>query len=759
MPAIRDYAVTIYAASTASMVCEMPLHETGDLLVACVNKDTATGFTTPSGWTALQTQVSGGAGGGIYTKRAASAAEAVTFALTSETCLAVIVAVKGCYGSTAADAVSASAKSGADDSTLPLAGVGITPLHDNSLILQWLSTDTGFGPAVLPGWVNLFMGDTGANSGCLSYTCQRTAAAIAAPNHWAASQDDSRAFVIAIRDDGNNAEVEAYISPGTVPATLISSLVGIDAGAAGIIAANKGTWVTASPMDIASVGSKTMTWVAGSVAADSGFNPFRAAQRHGATSSTTVLYGQEMRFTAAMDLTALSGVIFGTFRMQVPRDYLDLSNAARGGLLVGIADAENDYRFWTIAAQFSKTTDPSNRQNFAIEVSTTDTDYATSGTLALATINDLYLAGSGYYGTLAVEFSELWLLGETQLAGGTAASPFEFLAMERAVNNGSGYIPLFVRSGAAATIWTRLKFGGGDPIHVEVSLRTFQFPRKSDGVNYLDFHVSNNVIGVEFHGLDRGSGDVDTLHFLGCVFTSDSAYYWRFNASHDADADLDFSGSTVVGATVTLRSTVSLDNMAFTDSVSFTQNTAELDGCTMQNTKIMADDPSKISNCSFTSSGAGYAMEITTAGTYSFVGNIFSGYAGSDGSTGNEAIYNNSGGAVTLNISGGGGTPSIRNGAGASTTVNNNAVLTISGLVTGSDVVVYAAGTTTVLASAQENSGTTYAYQYPVADAGDSVDVGVFLAGYIPFYIRGYTLAAVNASLPAAQVVDRAYLT
>lgn len=759
MPAIRDYAVTIYAAVTTSMVCEMPVHESGDLLVAFVNKDTNTAFTTPGTWTALQTQVSAGAAGGIYTKRAASSSEAVTFALTSETCLAVIVSVKGCYGSTAADAVSASAKSGADDSTLPLAGVGITPAHDNSLILQWLSTDTGFGPAVLPGWVNLFMGDTGANSGCLSYTRQRTAAAIAAPDHWGASQDDSRAFAIAIRDDGNNSEVDAYISPGTVPSTLISSLVGIDAAAAGIIAANKGTWVAASPMDIASVGGKTMTWVAGAAAADSGFNPFRGAQRHVATSSTTVLYGQEMRFTSAMDLTALSGVIFGTFRMQLPRDYLDLSNVARGGLLIGIADAENDYRFWTIAAQFSKTTDPSNRQNFAIEVSTTDTDYATSGTLALNAINDLYLAGSGYYGALAVEYSELWLLGETQLAGGTAAYPFDFLAMEVAINNGSGYIPLFVRSGAAATVWTRLKFGGGDPIHVEVSLRTFQFPRKSDGSDYLDFHVSNNVIGIEFHGQDRGSGDVDTLHFMGCVFTSDSPYYWRFNTSHDADTDLDFTGSTVVGATITLQSTVSLESMAFTDCPSFTQNTAELDGCTLQNTKITANDPSKLSGCSFTSAGTGHAIEITTPGTYSFVGNIFSGYAGTDGTTGNEAVYNNSGGAVILNISGGGGTPSIRNGAGASTTINNNAVLTISGLVTGSDVVVYAAGTTTVLDDSQENSGTTFAYQYPVADAGDSVDVGVFLAGYIPFYIRGYVLAAVNASLPVAQVVDRAYLT
>jgi hypothetical protein len=244
------------------------------------------------------------------------------------------------------------------------------------------------------------------------------------------------------------------------------------------------------------------------------------------------------------------------------------------------------------------------------------------------------------------------------------------------------------------------------------------------------------------------------------VFTSESSYYWKFHASHaDIGTNLDFSGSTVVIATVTLRSSVSLNSVTFIDCPSFTQNNAVLDECDFSNTKIMSDNPADISDCSFVSPGTGYAIEITTPGTYSFVGNTFSGYAGTDGTTGNEAVYNNSGGAVTLNISGGGGTPSIRTGAGASTTVNNNAVLTISGLVTGSDVVVYAAGTTTVLDDSQENSGTTFQYQYPVADAGDSVDVGVFLAGYIPFYIRAYTLAAVNASLPAAQVADRAYLT
>lgn len=82
--------------------------------------------------------------------------------------------------------------------------------------------------------------------------------------------------------------------------------------------------------------------------------------------------------------------------------------------------------------------------------------------------------------------------------------------------------------------------------------------------------------------------------------------------------------------------------------------------------------------------------------------------------------------------------------------------LSMTGIVTGSDVVIYATGTTTVRKLTNEISGTTSSYVYETIE---NVDIGVFKAGYIPFYIRNYPLTAANASIPIAQVVDRAYLT
>lgn len=81
--------------------------------------------------------------------------------------------------------------------------------------------------------------------------------------------------------------------------------------------------------------------------------------------------------------------------------------------------------------------------------------------------------------------------------------------------------------------------------------------------------------------------------------------------------------------------------------------------------------------------------------------------------------------------------------------------ITFTGLQTGSDVVIYEAGTTNVLGSVDANGTTSWGYTYSGAD---TIDVGVFKAGYIPFYIRNLSITTSDASLPIAQVADRAYL-
>ena len=666
MAKIRDYAVTTYANTTASMVCAMPTHVTGDLLVACVNKDSASNFTTPGGWTSIQSGTSAGAAGGIYAKRAASASETVTFALTLETCCAVVIAVQDVFGSTVADAIPTSARSGADDSTLPFAGVGLTTAHSDSLLIHALVTDTGLGANALPPWINIFAGDAGQNSLCVSYSFKPTAGAVTAPNHWAGAADDTRGHMIEVRDGSSGTSIPAYLPLSTTPSSQITPLN----GSTGVV--DKCSYTAAASIVMTSVAGKTVTGVLMSTVADSGFNPFRASARQAGVSSTTNLCHSEQVLTATFNATSLEGLIFGTYKHANPRDYIDLGTPAQGGVYILLGSSTANWRAWVIGGQFAITPKVDDRNVFLIDINQSDTIYTSAGTPDYTILRNIAYGSAGVNGAAGIDWNELYLLGVCNFAGGTATSPFGFTDIVNTAINGCGVIPVLQPKGVLADVWIPLQFGGVETIGVSCDLNTFQFPTKADEVDYLNFHVPNDKIGVEFYGL----GASDYLSFTNCVFTSQSSYYWRFNASHSASATTNFSGTSVVKANVTLRSTVSLSSASFINCTAFTQNNAALSSCRFSNTKITSDNPADISSCTFTSGGTGHAIEITTAGTYTFSGNTFSGY-GADGTT-DAAVYNNSGGSVTLNIAGGGGVPTIRNGAGASTTINNAVTVTVT---------------------------------------------------------------------------------
>lgn len=81
--------------------------------------------------------------------------------------------------------------------------------------------------------------------------------------------------------------------------------------------------------------------------------------------------------------------------------------------------------------------------------------------------------------------------------------------------------------------------------------------------------------------------------------------------------------------------------------------------------------------------------------------------------------------------------------------------LTLTGLVTGSDVVILSAGTETVLNQVNQNVESSWIHTYETPSA---VDIFVVKAGYVPFYIRNYTLQSSNANLPIAQTIDRNFI-
>jgi len=200
----------------------------------------------------------------------------------------------------------------------------------------------------------------------------------------------------------------------------------------------------------------------------------------------------------------------------------------------------------------------------------------------------------------------------------------------------------------------------------------------------------------------------------------------------------------------------------FSRNTVFDSNTA--DGVAL----IETEDPSGIVNNVFTFSD-GHAIEITTLGVdtaFTFTGNIFNGYGGTDGdnlvssSGSNDAeVFNDSGREVTFNIGGGGTTIAARNGISATTIVNNNVSITLTGMRDNTEVRVCSlagdelAGIENATAGTPDNREFTFALA-----AGTIVDITVFNINWIlppNNRIEDFTIPATDGSIPISQVTDR----
>lgn len=161
----------------------------------------------------------------------------------------------------------------------------------------------------------------------------------------------------------------------------------------------------------------------------------------------------------------------------------------------------------------------------------------------------------------------------------------------------------------------------------------------------------------------------------------------------------------------------------------------------------------------------GGTLAIGAAGTYTFTmaGSTLvvltptapSSYTLSAGSfTGTLTINNAAAHAITVYVPTGVTTSTAGNTGGA-ITFSSQAVLTVAGIIVGSDVVIRSAGTSTVLGSVDSNATNSWDFGY---ETPSLVDIDVIKPGYVPLpLVRNYMLPSTNATLPASQQVDRNY--
>ena len=229
MAYIRDFAVTEVNANATSVLCEMPTHAAGDILLYFANKDGAgTGTVADPGgaWASLQDGQSAGASYRVGWMLATGSSHSLTLVTAiTDTWTIIVAAVDG--ANTAAP-ISVSAESAADDSTMPFLGPSAnTGADTNCLIFHFWSSDTGLSPTAYAPLANLYSGDNGTNSGALAYTFQPAAGAVAAASWYGRANDDGRGVVVAVKDDGTAAQIPPYSDPAISSGQVLRPLVGL----------------------------------------------------------------------------------------------------------------------------------------------------------------------------------------------------------------------------------------------------------------------------------------------------------------------------------------------------------------------------------------------------------------------------------------------------------------------------------------------------------------------------------------------------
>lgn len=227
-------------------------------------------------------------------------------------------------------------------------------------------------------------------------------------------------------------------------------------------------------------------------------------------------------------------------------------------------------------------------------------------------------------------------------------------------------------------------------------------------------------------------------------------------------SSIDTCGFVKMGETV-LRAGVTVTGSAWRQCGRITLNGATISNSSVRNSTaatalLVGSSVSTLSNVAFQSAGTGHAIEITGGTSHTLNGITFSGYAASNGSTGNEAIYVNiSSGSVTINSD---SALSYRTAGATVTVVAGQKTLSVTNIISGSDIVILSAGTETVLASndGATNAVTSFDYSYTYA-ANTFVDIAVYKTGYVPYVVRNYLLPANGGSVQVAQVLDRNYVS
>jgi hypothetical protein len=336
--------------------------------------------------------------------------------------------------------------------------------------------------------------------------------------------------------------------------------------------------------------------------------------------------------------------------------------------------------------------------------------------------------------------------------------------------------------GGAFAINTPIRFGKNDAV-------THGFSDTNKTILWEDWDVATSFYGLEVVGgsgtqsfelgVKTGTGDDATGAQGGVIQAAAGGQRWYFDADdanidacnlygvqfiHGGDFQLDMANVSVISCTWLDCDSATISNAEILRCSVIDANTA--DGVAFMTT----DDLSDIVFCNFEfSDGHGVMLTTPRVASQTSKGNLFTSYGGTPGSnptpssgSTDAAVYNNSGGAVTITITTNGDTPSVRNGAGATTVVVANTTVTFDKMKDNSEVRIYDSGTGAEIDGIEDaTAGTPDNRNFAWTDAqGNIVDYVIhnFQPGtvvYETIRVEGWTVPNQDVTIDIQQRIDR----
>lgn len=779
MPQVRDWTKDYTTSTTGSTITgTLPSYVAGDLLVALVSTDAGGGgtWTPPAGWTAV-VSATNSVGAAVFYKPNLSGSESdpqFTWGGSADTYNIYLITISD-YNTTtpirdaSGNGGTPGSSKGVNTATSSLAR-GYMPQATaqlNSLIVYFNVHSATAVPSIIGGPVIGIAGRDGA----------------AHSDAWGWSIASSASLTPSTVEYTNvsaaaNIQITLCVDPPASGATVVPAYCAADSsyyvnpihgtsvfngdGAPASSAANTTTIYGTSWV----VNGITCTFATGTTAAltDYGINTYHSAARLTSTAGsaanirgcgfTTAIAN---KFNASGKNILLHTMPATPIALQTTRNVSD----KRPGIYFGVSSSASNYKVWAVhgdGSAFKESRTP-------IVINPSSTTYVqAAGTLDATLINQAVWAVHDGVVASAWAFATMWVLDTVTIAGGISSNRISSIGqIVTAASTGHERMSVLQQGTNQMLALQPIKFGnaGTNPTFIALDAVSIEFPEINNPANKNIFYQSI----ANFAGLTVSPGTNDRIAITNSTIYSPSKYHLKFSGSFTpsgVNQNHDFTGLSVINAgTIELVSDVNLSGTTFNscDVLDFTGISSfyVLDAVISEGTGTYALIlPSMTSgaastintylkNTNFTSNNR--AIKIVSAGTYTFDNLQFNGNT--------YDIENASSGAVIINNINGSNTSTYINTGGGSVTINNSATLTLTGLVTGSEVHVYRASDSIELAGVESTTGSTFSWDYNADDS--TVFITIIKPGYRWIRINSQVLSSSGLTIPIQQQIDYGY--